>query len=95
MVTVEFLVQVIAAAFAAVGIEEFLKNFISFSTSKWWALVMVPLAVGCFYAAEMLPPVVLGSLLTIGSVQICYETLIQGFRAVIERLSGKMSDGRR
>ncbi len=89
-----FLLKVVAAGFAAVGIEEWLKNFFKPKNAAWYALLMLPLAVGSFFAAEMLPPVALGSLLTIGAVQICYETLVQGFRAVIERISRKMEDKR-
>ncbi len=89
-----FFLRVVAAAFATVGIEEYLKNFFQPKNLKWYAVLMLPLAVACFCAAEMLPPAVLGSLLTIGSVQLCYETLIQGFRALIDRISRKMEERR-
>ena len=91
-ITGELLLKVVVAGFAAVGIEEWLKNFRPKSASKWWALVMLPLSVGCFCAVDLLPLPVIGSLLTVGTVQIAYETLIQGFRAVIERVSGKVKD---
>lgn len=86
----QFLLKVVAAAFAAVGIEEYLKNFFKPKNKKLYALVMVPLSLGAYCAAELLPIYVIGSLLTLGSVQVCYETLIQGFRAVIDRISGKL-----
>lgn len=93
MIDGAFLVKVVAAAFAAVGIEEWLKNFFSMKAVVA-ALIMLPLAVGCFCAAELLPPAALGSLLTVGAVQLCYETLVQGFRAVIERISRKLEERR-
>ena len=91
-ITGDLLVKVVVAGFASVGIEEWLKNFRPEKAGKWWALVMLPLSVGCFVAVHMLPLPVIGSLLTVGTVQIAYETLIQGFRAVIERVSGKVRD---
>lgn len=90
MIDGQFLLKVVVAGFAAVGIEEFLKNFIQPKKSRWYALIMIPLAVGSYVSVELLPISVIGSLLTIGTVQICYETLIQGFRAVISHISGKM-----
>lgn len=91
-ITGDLLVKVVVAGFAAVGIEEWLKNFRPEKKSKWWALIMLPISVGCFVAVHMLPLPVIGSLLTVGTVQIAYETLIQGFRAVIDRVSGKVRD---
>ena len=91
-ITGDLLIKIVVAGFAAVGIEEYLKNFLPDKRSKWWALVMLPLSVGCFVAVHCLPLPVIGSILTVGSVQIAYETLIQGFRAVIDRVSGKARD---
>lgn len=90
--TSDLLIKIVVAGFAAVGIEEWLKNFLPARRSKWWALLMLPLSVGSFLAAHCLPLPVIGSLLTVGTVQIAYETLIQGFRAVIDRVSGKVKD---
>ncbi len=91
MIDGQFLFKVIAAGFAAVGIEEFLKNFFQPKNHKWYAVLIIPLSIGTYCAAEMLPIHIIGSLLTLGSVQICYETLIQGFHAVIQKLSGSMN----
>ena len=91
-ITGDLLIKIVVAGFATVGIEEYLKNFLPAKRSKWWALIMLPLSVGCFFAVHSLPLPVIGSLLTVGTVQIAYETLIQGFRAVIDRVSGKVRD---
>ena len=91
-ITGELLIKIVVAGFAAVGIEEYLKNFLPKGNTKLFALLMLPLAVVCFVAVDLLPLPVIGSLLTVGTVQIAYETLIQGFRAVIERVSGKVRD---
>ena len=89
-ITGELLIKVVVAGFAAVGIEEWLKNFLPKGSGKWLALLMLPLAVGSFCAVDLLPLPVIGSLLTVGTVQLVYETLVQGFRAIIERVSGKV-----
>lgn len=87
----ELLGEIIMAAFAAVGLEEWLKNFLP-KNRKLGAAIMLPLAAGCFFAARHLPTAAIGSALTVGSVQLCYETLIQGFRALVERAQGKIRD---
>lgn len=90
MISVDFLLRVVVACFAAVGLEEYIKNFFKPGNKVWYAVIMLPLSVACYVSVSMLPPEVIGSILTVGGVQICYETLIQGFRAVISHISGKM-----
>ncbi len=92
MINSQFLLRVIVAAFATVGIMEFIKNFLK--TSKTWiyAILMIPLSVGCYVSVELLPFAVIGSLLTIGSVQLCYQTLVQGFKAIISNVTSKVKD---
>ena len=92
-ITGDLLVKVVVAGFAAVGIEEWLKNFRPEKKSKWWALIMLPISVGCFVAVHMLPLPVIGLLLVVGTVQIADETLIQGLGTVIDRVSGRVRDG--
>lgn len=91
-VTGDLIMKIVIAGFGVVGIEEYLKNFLPEKRSKWWALIMLPLSVGSFFAVQYLPLSVIGSILTIGGVQLAYETLIQGFRAVIDRVGGKVKD---
>ena len=90
MIDTQFLLKVLVAAFATVGVEEFIKNFLKTEKTYWYAIIMVPLAVGCYTAVELLPISVIGSLLTIGSVQLCYQTLIQGFKAIIQNATNKI-----
>ncbi|MBQ2552998.1 MAG: hypothetical protein II563_09170 [Treponema sp.] len=85
----QFVLKVFVAAFATVGVEEFLKNFIKTEKTFIYAVLMIPLAVGCYFAIEALPVWVIGSLLTIGCVQICYQTIVQGFKTAIKGLSHK------
>lgn len=92
MIDSQFLLKVFTAAFATVGIEEFIKNFLKAKKTWVYALLMLPLSVACYFSVERLPLWVIGSLLTIGCVQICYQTIVQGFKAVIEGLSNKIKD---
>lgn len=87
MLNTMFICKVTCAAFATVGIVEWLKNFLNFSNKKIWAYIMIPICIGCYLAAELLPVWVIGSLLTLGTVQISYQTLIQGFDSVIKNIS--------
>ena len=91
-ITGDLIVKIVVAGFGCVGVEEWIKNFLPEKRSKWWALLMLPLSIGCFFAVHCMPLPVIDSVLTVGTVQIAYETLIQGFRAVIERVSGKVRD---
>ena len=89
MIDSQFLLKVFTAAFTTVGIEEFIKNFLK--TKKTWvyALLMIPLSIGSY----LLPMWVIGGLLTIGCVQISYQTIVQGFKAIIENLARRIGSG--
>lgn len=81
--------NVFVAALATVGIVELLKNFLK-TEKKWiYALIMIPLSVGCFLASIYLPKAVIGSLLTVGIVQDCYQLLIQSIKSVIKGITEK------
>ena len=60
MIDSQFLLKVFTAAFATVGIEEFIKNFLK--TKKTWvyALLMIPLSIGSYFSVEVLPMWVIG-----------------------------------
>lgn len=79
----EIVKNIIFAAIATVGLEEWLKNFIK--TDKTWiyALIMMPLSVGSYCVCEYCPPAIIGSVITIGVVQICYQLIIQLLKKMI------------
>ena len=81
--------NVVLASCACVGLIETLKSF--FKTEKKWlyAVIMIPLAVGCYAAVLYLPPWVIGSALTVAVCQIGYQTIVQTFQAVIKRIGNK------
>lgn len=81
----DLILKITIAAFATVGLMEFLKNFIK--TEKTWiySIIMPFIAIGCYLACEYLPVGIIGGLLTIGSVQIGYQVIIQGFKKLINK----------
>lgn len=80
----ELISKITMAAFATVGLIEFLKNFLK-TEKKWiYSIIMPFVAIGCYLAAEYLPIGIIGGLLTIGSVQIGYQVIIQGFQKIIK-----------
>ena len=81
--------NVVLAACACVGLIEILKSF--FKPEKKWlyAVIMIPLAVGCYAAVLYLPAWVIGSALTVAVCQIGYQTIVQTFQAVIKRIGNK------
>lgn len=74
----------ILAASACVGLIEVLKSF--FKTEKKWiyAIIMIPLSIGCYAAVLYLPSWVIGGLFTIAISQICYQTIIQTFQTLVK-----------
>lgn len=84
------ILKVVISSFAAVGIIEYLKNFIK--TEKTWiySLIMPLIAIGCFCACQLLPIPFIGSILTVGSVQLDYQIIIQGFKKTIEKYVTKI-----
>lgn len=82
-------VKIGLAGFGAVGVMEWLKNFFKFKKTWIYALVMPVFAVGCYAAVNFLPAYVIGSILTVGVVQLNYQVIIQGFKAVIKALLNK------
>ena len=81
--------NVTIAAFACVGLIETLKSF--FKTEKKWiyAVVMIPLSVGCYFAVLYLPPWVIGGMLTVAACQIGYQTIVQTFHALVKMIGNK------
>ena len=81
--------NVTIAAFACVGLIETLKSF--FKTEKKWlyAVIMIPLAVGCYASVLYLPAWVIGSALTVAACQIGYQTIVQTFHALVKMIGNK------
>ena len=90
MINVEFLMTVIVACFATVGLEEYLKNFFRPKNKIWYAVLMLPLSAVCYASLSLLPVAVIGSILTVGGVQLCYQTFVQGFKAIIDNITNKI-----
>lgn len=86
---IEFVIKIGLAGFGAVGVMEWLKNFFKFKKTWIYALVMPFFAVGCYAAVNFLPPYVIGAILTVGVVQLNYQVIIQGFKAIIKALLNK------
>jgi len=78
--------NVTISSFAAVGLVECFKNFIK--TEKTWiySIIMMPIALVCFYAASCLPVWVIGGILTVGATQLCYQTIVQTFKKIIAKI---------
>lgn len=84
--------NVVVASFATVGLIETLKNFIK-TDKKWvYALIMVPMSVGCFAVCVLCPSWVIGGLLTVGVTQLCYQTIVQTFNSIVKNVSAKLGD---
>lgn len=81
--------NVTIAAFACVGLIEVVKNFLK-TEKKWiFSLIMIPLSVACYFACVCLPGWVIGGVLTIGVTQLCYQTIVQTFQAVVKMFGNK------
>ena len=92
MIDSQFLLKVFVATFATVGFEEFIKNFLKTERTWIYAILMFPLSVASFLSVDRLPLWIIGSILTVGCVQICYQTVVQGFKAVIEGLLDRIKN---
>ena len=81
--TTDLLIKVFISALGTVGLIEFLKNFLKTEKSWIYSLIMPFVAVGCYFACQFCNVGVIGSILTVGTVQLSYQTLVQGFKKVI------------
>lgn len=90
MINIEFLMTVIVACFATVGLEEYIKNFFKPKNKIWYAVLMLPLSAVCYASLSLLPIEVIGSILTVGGVQLCYQTIVQGSKAIVESITDKI-----
>ena len=84
--------QIGVASFASTGLMEWLKNFIKFKNSVWYAVLMPFVAVGCYFAMDKLPPIVIGCILTLGTVQLNYQLIVQSFKKFVESVVNKIGD---
>lgn len=86
---ISLVLKVAVASFSAVGIEEYLKNFIKTDRTIVYSIIMPFLSIGSFIAISKLPIEFIGSLLTIGTVQLDYQLLVQGFKKIFDRVTDK------
>lgn len=79
------MLKIMVASFGSVGLMEYIKNFLK--TEKTWiySLIMPFIAIGVYCACEYLPIGIIGSILTVGCVQIDYQVIIQGFKKLINK----------
>lgn len=86
------ILKVVISSFSTVGIVEYLKNFIK-TEKKWiYSLIMPVIAIGCYLACEYLPIGVIGSILTVGCVQLDYQVIVQGFKKAINKSVDKIGE---
>lgn len=81
--------NVVVSALATVGLIEYIKNFFHPSNKKWYAFLMLPVSIICYCCTFLLPEYVIGSIITVGCVQLGYQTLVQGFSTIISNFTGK------
>ncbi len=76
----DLILKILLASFSTVGLIEWIKNFIK--TQKTWiySIIMPFFAIGCYLACEFLPIYLIGSIITVGAVQINYQIIIEGFK---------------
>ena len=86
----ELFIQVLIAAVAVVGVMEFIKNFIPVKPVLY-AVFTLALSTFAFFAIVYLPVWVIGSLLTLGCVQMGYEIFIQGVREILRGVARYLS----
>jgi len=84
------IIKIVISAFAAVGLIEYLKNFIK-TEKKWvYSIIMPFVAIGCYCACQYLPIGIIGGILTVGCVQLGYQVIVQGFKKIIEKAGDKI-----
>ena len=86
----ELFMKIGIASFAATGFMEWLKNFLKFKNTVWYAILMPLVAIGCYFAIDKLPPIVIGCILTLGTVQLNYQLIVQSFKKIIETIVNKI-----
>lgn len=84
------ILKIILSSFGAVGLMEYLKNFLK-TTKNWIYSILMPFfAIGCYLACEYLPIGIIGGILTVGCVQLDYQVIIQGFKKIINKSLNKI-----
>lgn len=89
---ISIILKVLISAFASVGFIEWLKNFIKTEKKFIWSIIMPVIAALTYAACEFLPLVVVGAELTIGTVQLNYQILVQGFKKVLDAKLNKITE---
>lgn len=88
----ELLFKIVLGSFATTGIMEYLKNFVKTTKSWVYAIIMPFIAIGCYCAVEYLPIAIIGSILTVGCVQLDYQIIIQSFKKLITKKEDVISN---
>jgi hypothetical protein len=68
---------VLAAAFAAIGVLEFIKGFFPTATGKAWRILQPILCIGFSGIALVAPPWIMTGILALALSQVGYETIIE------------------
>ena len=68
---------VLAAAFAAIGVLEFIKGFFPRATGKAWRILQPVFCLGFSGLALIAPPWIMTGILALALSQIGYETIIE------------------
>lgn len=91
---IENLLQnVVVAAFATVGLIEFLKNFIKVEKKWIYALLMIPISALCFFFCITEKEWGIGAMLTVGITQLCYQTIVQTMQGLVKKIIGNKVTG--
>lgn len=68
---------ILAAAFAAIGVIEYIKGFFKAAPGKAWRLLMPVLCIAFAAVALLLPPWVMMGVLALALAQVGYDVIIQ------------------
>ena len=75
---------VLAAAFSAIGIIEYIKGFAKASKPGWWRILLPVICLVMAAVAFLLPKWVLVGILALALAQIGYETIIEAVKRRIK-----------
>jgi len=72
---------VMAAAFAAIGVIEYIKGFFKSAPSNAWRLLMPVLCILFSAIGAILPPWIMGGILALALSQVGYDVIISAVKA--------------
>ena len=68
---------IMSAAFAAIGVMEYIKGFFKEAPGKAWRILLPVFCVAFSAVATLLPPWVIGGILALSLSQVGYDLIIQ------------------